>query len=75
MTLSQLNWRQGFFRFWIIGSVLFVIAVAAISYSKIEAQFEAVAFKKLTERDVMLVPVLCGEAQLNWRRVFFARGS
>jgi hypothetical protein len=33
----------GLFRLWIVGSVLFVIAVAVISYSEIKAQFDAVA--------------------------------
>jgi hypothetical protein len=33
-----MNWRRGLFRLWIVGSALFVIAVAFISYSEIKEQ-------------------------------------
>jgi hypothetical protein len=36
-----MNWRRGLFRLWIVGAALFVIAVAAISYSDIKAEFDA----------------------------------
>ena len=45
-----MNWRRGLFRLWIVGSVLFVIAVAVISYSEIKAEFEAA--KLLTQADL-----------------------
>jgi len=35
-----MNWRLGLFRLWIVGTVLFVIAVAFVSYSEIKAQFD-----------------------------------
>jgi hypothetical protein len=35
-----MNWRRGLFRLWIVGSVLFVIAVAVVSYREIKEQFE-----------------------------------
>ena len=38
-----MNWRRGLFRLWIVGTVLFVIAVAFISYGEIKAQFDAIA--------------------------------
>src|SRR3989440_10772679 len=40
---SQLamNWRRGLFRLWIVGAALFVIAVAAVSYSDIKAELDA----------------------------------
>jgi hypothetical protein len=63
MTLSQLNWRQGFFRFWVIGSVLFVIAVAAISYSDVKTHFESAASMKGWENVEGFVPVICGNAR------------
>ena len=43
-----MNWRRGLFRLWIVGSALFVIAVAFISYSEIKAQFNAVAPTPIT---------------------------
>jgi hypothetical protein len=36
-----MNWRRGLFRLWIVGTALFVIAVAAVSYSSIKAEFTA----------------------------------
>jgi hypothetical protein len=33
-----MNWRRGLFRLWIVGSALFVIAVAFVSYSQIKEQ-------------------------------------
>jgi hypothetical protein len=40
-----MNWRRGLFRLWIVGSALFVLAVAFVSYSDIKEEFEAVARK------------------------------
>jgi hypothetical protein len=34
---------------WIVGTALFVIAVALISYNEIKAQFDAIAGKRLHE--------------------------
>jgi len=34
-----MNWRRGLFRLWIVGTALFVIAIAFVSYSEIKAQF------------------------------------
>jgi Fe-S-cluster-containing dehydrogenase component len=41
-----MNWRRGLFRLWIVGSALFVIAVAYVSYSDIKREFNAVARMK-----------------------------
>src|SRR5262245_42605145 len=38
-----MNWRRGLFRLWIVGTALFVLAVAFISYSEIKAEFDALA--------------------------------
>ena len=38
-----MNLRRGLFRLWIVGSALFVLAVAFVSYSGIKEQFTAVA--------------------------------
>src|SRR6516162_1759167 len=40
---STMNWRRGLFRLWIVGTALFVIAVAFVSYSEIKAEFDVVA--------------------------------
>ena len=38
-----MNFRRGLFRLWIVGAVLFVIAVAFVSYSDIKAEFDRAA--------------------------------
>jgi hypothetical protein len=38
-----MNWRRGLFRLWIVGTVLFVLSVAFVSYSEIKAEFDAIA--------------------------------
>jgi hypothetical protein len=48
------NLRRGLFRLWIVGSALFVLAVAFVSYSDIKNQFDG---------PELFVPVLCGEAR------------
>ena len=35
-----MNWRRGLFRLWIVGTALFVIAVAFICYSEIKSHAE-----------------------------------
>src|SRR6516162_7231079 len=58
-----MNWRRGLFRLWIVGSVLFVLAIAFIGYSEIKAQFNADAAPPPPQGAEMLVPQLCGEAR------------
>src|SRR5262245_31731639 len=43
--VEPMNWRRGLFRLWIVGTALFVIAVAFVSYNTIKTEFEAVARK------------------------------
>jgi len=47
-----MNWRRGLFRLWIVGTVLFVLAIAFISYSEIKADFDAVASKQQAASDL-----------------------
>jgi hypothetical protein len=58
-----MNWRRGLFRLWIVGAALFVIAVGAISYSDIKAQFVAVVPSPPPQRYEILVPQLCKDAR------------
>jgi hypothetical protein len=51
-----MNWRRGLFRLWIVGAALFVIAVGAISYSDIKAQFVAVVPSPPPQGYEILVP-------------------
>jgi hypothetical protein len=38
-----MNLRRGLFRLWIVGSALFVLALAFVGYTEIKEQFTAVA--------------------------------
>ena len=56
-----MNLRRGLFRLWIVGSALFVLAVALVSYSEIKTQFENAAstatLKPVIEKPVTEKPV------------------
>jgi hypothetical protein len=60
-----MNFRRGLFRLWIVGSALFVLAAAFISYGEIKKQFNDIAIRAvLDERKVeFIVPQLCGTAR------------
>jgi hypothetical protein len=59
-----MNWRRGLFRLWIVGSALFVIAVAFVSYSEIKKQFDAAAALHPPPQGFEIeVPQLCGDAR------------
>jgi hypothetical protein len=56
-----MNWRHGLFRLWIVGSALFVLGVAFVSYDDIKRQFgDANDWGTSTE---VLVPQLCPDAR------------
>ena len=46
---GTMNFRRGLFRLWIIGSALFVLAVAFVRYTEIKEQFTAVASRSKAE--------------------------
>src|SRR5262249_15584052 len=48
-----MNLRRGLFRLWIVGTALFVLAIAFISYSEIKQQFAA-SLKPYTTFEVQL---------------------
>jgi hypothetical protein len=54
---AGMNWRRGLFRLWIVGAALFVIAIAAVGYSEIKAQFAKPAKNETS------MPVLCSKAR------------
>jgi hypothetical protein len=43
-----MNWRRGLFRLWIVGSALFVLAVAFVSYGEIKQQFDTALKPNMT---------------------------
>ena len=51
-----MNLRRGLFRLWLVGSVLFVLAVAFVNYSDIEEEFEdatSVIFQPVPDPEVI----------------------
>lgn len=59
-----MNFRRGFFRLWILASVLFVIAVAFVVYEPIITSFKRAAeSKSWPEVGLILLPVLCKDAR------------
>jgi hypothetical protein len=38
-----MNWRRGLFRLWLVGSALFVLAVASLNYTDIKEEFDDAA--------------------------------
>ena len=55
-----MNWRRGFFRLWVLGSALFVIAMAISNYAEIKHQFDLWNANETISWDV---PVLCSDAR------------
>src|SRR2546423_12105671 len=61
---ARMNWRLGLFRLWIVGSALFVLAVASVTYSDIKAEFAALDGWNSRPADFELfLPRLCGKAR------------
>jgi hypothetical protein len=59
-----MNLRRGLLRLWIVGTALFVLAVAFVSYSEIKQQFDTVALQRWADANsAVLVPTLCGQAR------------
>ena len=59
-----MNLRRGLFRLWIIGSAMFVLAVAFVSYTGIKAEFDAVASTPhLLKANEQVVGLPCANAR------------
>jgi hypothetical protein len=58
-----MNLRRGLIRVGLVASVLFILAVAALSFLEIKSQFDAVALLEDLDRYETMLPVLCGEAR------------
>jgi hypothetical protein len=51
-----MNLRRGLFRLWLVGSALFVLAVAIVNYNEIEEEFEdvtSVVFQPVPDPEVI----------------------
>jgi hypothetical protein len=57
-----MNFKKGFFRIWVVGSVLFAGVVAMISYERIRAEFERASLD-FSSMGILLVPLDCREAR------------
>jgi hypothetical protein len=53
----------GFFRLWIVGTALFVMSVAFLSYADIKDEFDERTILQESKKNETVVPVLCGDAR------------
>ena len=60
---SQINWRRGSFRLWIVGSALYVIVVAAINFSEIKTSVVDLYSTEWMSLDGGRFPTRCSEAR------------
>ena len=58
-----MNFRQGFLRLWVVGSVLFVVAVGLFSYEQVTTEFERSGSGQYWSKDPVLFPVDCRDAR------------
>jgi hypothetical protein len=73
---SQINWRRGFFRLWIVASALYVIVVTAINFSDIKTSVVNFYHTDWTSLvGARYVPVRCTEAQGVMGRDFTLRAE
>jgi hypothetical protein len=59
-----MNWRRGLFRLWIVGTALFVLAVAFIGYSNVKEKFAGLASTThVLKVNEPAIGLLCADAQ------------
>ena len=58
-----MNLRRGLFRLWLVGSALFVLAVAFVSYAPIKKEFDDVTKTTRVLTDERAVGLLCSDAR------------
>ncbi|QHP71716.1 MULTISPECIES: hypothetical protein [Bradyrhizobium] len=63
-----MNFRLGFFRIWVILSILFIIAVAILSYKDVSGEFEKASLD-FSFVGIAMVPVNCKEARARPGRI------
>lgn len=57
-----MNFRRGFFRIWVILSVLFVTSMAVVSYNEVSGEFEKASLD-FSQVGILMLPVDCREAR------------
>lgn len=57
-----MNFRKGFFRIWVVGSILFAGAIAVLSYDSVRSEFEK-AGQDWASQGILLVPVNCRDVR------------
>jgi ABC-type glycerol-3-phosphate transport system permease component len=57
-----MNFRRGFFRIWVVCSVLFIIMVSIFSYEKVSGEFERASLD-FSQVSILMVPVDYKEAR------------
>jgi hypothetical protein len=67
-----MNWRRGLFRLWIVGTVLFVLAIAFVSHNEVKMQFVDILGWWVTIAFGIPLAVLVLGASLVWAFSGFA---
>ena len=57
---ALMNFRRGFFRLWLLFSILFVIGTTAVFFRDVMSEFEKAA---LVANSILMVPVACSDAR------------
>ncbi len=59
-----MNFRRGFFRLWLVFSILFVIGTAAVFFRDVKSEFEKAALTAyVNANSILMVPVACSDAR------------
>ncbi|AYM12289.1 hypothetical protein At1D1108_26630 [Agrobacterium tumefaciens] len=60
----SMNIKRGLFRLWLVLSILFAIAIFAMGYSQIKAEFDKGALlAEILSHDLIHIPVLCAQTR------------
>jgi len=57
------NWRRGFFRLWLLASLIFIVAVAIVAWRDIDLQFENPDLPGVVGATTKFIPARCDQAR------------
>jgi hypothetical protein len=60
---KRINWRRGSFRLWLVASILYVIAVAALNHNELKTQFQNFNRFEWLGSKGLLVPMPCSDSR------------
>jgi hypothetical protein len=60
---GRTNWGRGFFRLWLLASMIFIVAVAVVASRDIDSQFENLDLPGVVGPTAKFVPARCDQAR------------